>query len=247
MALSSSTTTSRAFWRGLGSVLDVAGTGLSWRRRSGTPLQQAWRRVETRLASIPNVDQSNIEPKRIGDEQEISEFALREALLTAVQRQHIALEERAEVASTYLHDNPEKARTLFPYPPLVDPITARLIYEEDFVHFPDYWRFLFDEDYWYWLTRTLGVSYASLLRDRNSRYWYRYGYRYPGLWIPPRDVELSIRRRIQTLLERPDSDEIAPYINYLAEVLRTIELEILVEPYLRLSGGITYAHFSRCW
>jgi hypothetical protein len=194
-------------------------------------LAVAWGRVQRTLASIPDANQSDIGSQHTPDELS-TEFALREALLAALENQYIALWELATAADRYIHGNPGVKQLLDEFNLLADPPYAIYTDDEDFFLYPYHW---FGPGFHY--------IPSSLLALRG---WYR---RYTpgglsGLPMYRQEAMVFIRNHIEALLRHPDSDALAPYIAYLTELLRTIELEDLAEPYIRLAGGMTYAHDS---
>jgi hypothetical protein len=170
------------------------------------------------LASVPDVDQSDIRSRHLTDDEEFPGFVLREALLTAVENQRVALWERGEIASRYLHDNPQKVRELDLSDYFLDPELRRLV--RDHIAHDPYYR----------LGANVRLFYSPL--PLYSLGWFGYFQDRDFIALSGREVMGTVRREIEVLLGRPDSDALTPYINYLIELLRTIELETLVQSYI---------------
>jgi hypothetical protein len=191
-------------------VLDVGGFGLSLRRQTKSPLAEAWERVQRRLLSATNTSQAGAVSGQASDAEDHSAWALREALLGALRSQRALLEDRAVEAEVFLHGNPEQrhqlervlGRFFGPLPPHM--IDDLFLYPR--LSIRGYHLLVYP-----WPDLILGLYYPHV-NDYSSA--------------------LRILRYEIELLLGVDRDSMKPYIDYLTELARMLELESLVLPYI---------------
>ncbi len=158
------------------------------------------------------MDQSSTGSGQASDTHALQATALRETLLDVLRNQRVLLAKRAREAVLFLDNNPEERerleqRLMAFFGPLPRPII------DDLLLYP-----------------------PRLISVYGSIYLYPwpysiYSHYYPHLF--DRDEALSLlRRETAYILGYSEEGSLKPYVNYLVELIRTLELEDLIEPYI---------------
>jgi hypothetical protein len=209
----------------MGTVLDVGGVGSVRRRRVRSPLAEACKRVRRSLPTVASADQSSSPASQLlDDHQDVGVFSLHDALVREISYQGAILGERAAAADRFFAHNPEKVRQ-------AERVTGNLLEfswwvnhnDDDIELYHDHMRAII----------LLSHDPSPLIYRYPVRLYLAAGLRLSGVFDARNEAfAIAMQQGIAMAISELDHDSMGPYVDFLIQLARVLELEILAVPYL---------------